>query len=189
MRKCTISWTLKGNSWFQWGPVYNIIYVYRCMVEGYIDYVCSLRNHVLPCSWESNTFVLLRRLTYSMFPQNTVSVDLAVWKTKNWCKLKGYSFICSNFLKYPQCRFLVIFTAKYGNFDSPVYYNSSPQQTSKPLYSASVLHMSRLIAHYYWNTPSVLLTITSCHLNIHTLNHYSVKVAIYTWGKYTLVRR
>lgn len=141
MRKCTISWTLKGNSWFQWGPVYNIIYVYRCMVEGYIDYVCSLRNHVLPCSWESNTFVLLRRLTYSMFPQNTVSVDLAVWKTKNWCKLKGYPFICSNFLNYPQCRFLVIFTAKYGNFDSPVYYNSSPQQTSKPLYCASVIHV------------------------------------------------
>lgn len=112
MRRCTISWTLKGNSWFQWGPVYNIIYVYRCMVEGYVDYVCSLRNHILPCSWESNTFVLLRRLTYSMFPQNTVSVDLAVWKTKNWCKLKGYPFICSNLLKYPQCRFLVIFTAK-----------------------------------------------------------------------------
>lgn len=66
------------------------------------------KPNIAQCTAESNAFVLLGRLTYSMFPQNTVNVDRIVREKKNVnsnvkCTMKGFSLL--PFLEYPQCRF------------------------------------------------------------------------------------
>lgn len=56
------------------------------------------KPNIAQCTAESNAFVLLERLTYSMFPQNTVNVDLIVVREKKnvnsnvKCRFLGYCF-------------------------------------------------------------------------------------------------